>query len=173
MRRPFLILLIALAVPLPARSEPPTPETYRVYLRYQIHAFGNDRIIQYRDMVKKLKGAGFEMDARPEDDEQDVNATLLTGTIPSKEARTLLLEKHVRAVLLAGKDDARLQDLHDKGDTVVRVQLELTPQASTERRMALLDSLRDCLTPLGFHEGFAYDHQAHTRMVGAISKSKL
>src|SRR5438552_9000445 len=102
----FGILVLAAAV----RSEPPTPESYRVYLRYQIHAFGNDRIVQYQDMFKKFKQLGFEIDPRPEGEEEDINATLLTGTIAAKDARDLLLERHTRAVLLAGKDDVRMEN---------------------------------------------------------------
>src|SRR5207249_992590 len=127
----------------------------------------------YRDMFKNLKQLGLEIDPRPEGDETDINATLLTGTIAAKDARDLLLERHVRALLLAGKDDARMQNLKEKPDTLVRVQIELTPQSTIERQIELADKVRGRLRQLEFREGFAYDHQTHTRIVGMIAKGKL
>jgi len=173
MHRQLLTCLASVLFVVPLLAEPPSPETYRVSVRYQIYAYTGDRIVQYREMLKKLEKQGLVLDPRPEGEEDDPRATLLTGTIPAKDARGLLLERHVRAILLADKNDARMKDLNDKPDTQARIQIELTPQASIERQRELVDKVRTCMTPLGFHEGFAYDHQAHTRLVGMIAKSKL
>src|ERR1051326_2443649 len=71
--RHLLVLILGLLFVLPARGEPPTPETYRVGVRYQINAFTNERIVQYRDMVKKLEQQGLDLDPLPEGDELDAN----------------------------------------------------------------------------------------------------
>src|SRR5438876_8586497 len=58
-------------------------ETYHVYLRYQIHAFGNDRVVQYREMFKTLKQAGLE----------DRKSTRLNSSHPSISYAVFCLKK--------------------------------------------------------------------------------
>jgi hypothetical protein len=155
------------------RAEPPVPETYRVFVRYRIEAFGNDRIVQYLEMMKDLKKLGLQADPRPEGEADDPRATLLSGLVSSKDARSLLLERHVRSLLLADKDDPRLENLKDKPETELRVDFEITPQSSPERQRELAGEIRTRLVPLGFREGFAYDHQSYRRLAGVIPKGKL
>jgi hypothetical protein len=164
----FSLLLFGLAGPR-ATAAQPAPEAYQVHLRYQIAAFGNDRIVQYAEMMNKLKALGFQADPRPESDAVDPTANRLTGTIAAKDARKLFQERHVRSVLLIPQGARAL----DKPDALVRVQLELATGLAIDRQRVLAEQTRAVLGTLGFHEGVAYDERGFTRLVGAFPEGKL
>src|SRR5690349_227256 len=82
---------------------PPPPQTYDVQISYRINAFRNQRLMQYYEMLRFLKKAGFQRDPDEEVSEteaEDVKQTRMRGTIPGRQARELLNERHIRSILL-------------------------------------------------------------------------
>jgi hypothetical protein len=49
-------------VPAAPPLAPPAPETYDVRISYRINAFRNERLLQYYEMLRFLKKAGFQRD---------------------------------------------------------------------------------------------------------------
>ncbi len=181
----------AAAAPTSEAAAPPPPAKYDVVVRYDIDAFRNQRVAQFRDMVDLLRRFGFAKGEGPEDEAENRAVNRMSGTIASADARKLLLERHVRAVRLqpAGSDVP-------KGDATVRVQLELngilTPEPgrflygldavrrmesedgpALERQRLLADQARGVLAKLGFREAAGYDTRAFSRLVGTVPASKL
>jgi len=121
----FAVLCTALATTaaLTQPPAPPPPAQYDVQIRYDIDAFRNERVAQYRELLKSLKQVGFVLDqSKVEDsDPENVNATRLYGTVSADKAREILLVRNVHTILLVPKG----VKLDDKA--TVRVQLELAP----------------------------------------------
>jgi len=89
----------------PARADysaPPPPKEYEVDIRYQIYAGRNQRIVQFQDLVRYFESIGFHKKpaADPEAEIQDPNQTRMSGTIASEQASRILLDRHVKALLL-------------------------------------------------------------------------
>jgi hypothetical protein len=172
-RRAILLLIaVALGSPLFAAdlSAPPPPAEYDVQIRYQIDAFRNERLPQYFAMMRYFESLGFQRKGEPEDGEpENPRHTLLAGTIPSKTARKLLAERHVRSVLLLPKGTVLAADAAEP----VRVHLELAGGLSPERQGELAEQVRSVLRDMDFHEGIGYDDRDHTRLVGWIPGGKV
>src|SRR5262245_59414953 len=105
-----------------APPAPAEPEAYNVVIRYQIRAFRNERIRQYREMTAAFKAAGFarDPDEDPGDEAENPRANLMRGTLPARGVRRLLGQRHVGALLLWPEKSK----LPEKG-TRVRVDLML------------------------------------------------
>ncbi len=161
-----LVGTLAAATALTQTPAPPPPKLYDVEIRYSIEAARNDRVAQYRELLKTLKSLGFVLDeSKVEDtDPEDVRATRLYGTVPTDKATQLWQVRSVRSVLLKPPEF--------KAD-VVRVQLTLNPMPSPGRQRELSDQLGQVLAGLGFKEGVSYDHRGYARMVGALPADKL
>src|SRR5262245_23899293 len=124
-RRLIAIVLfgIGTAFVFSAPPAPPAPDTYNVLIRYQINAFGNVRLRQYDEMTRALGAAGFVRDPDEDvaDDEPDnPKATRMRGTVPAKGVARLLLQRHIRTLVLY-PGDAKLP----AKATPVRVDIRL------------------------------------------------
>ena len=69
MTRPILLSLVAAAL-LTAETQaqriaPPPPASYDVQCRYRIRVGRNERIVQFREMVRYFESIGYVMPARP------------------------------------------------------------------------------------------------------------
>lgn len=198
----LVTLLAALALALPALAAPPAatepaapapPAKYDVTVRYSIDVPRHGRVLQFREMKAFFKKHGFTRDEEdlPDDEEDNPRHVRMTGTVPAGSARTLLAERHVRALRLVPAG-AKLPG----AEAPVRVQLELAAgpliepgrylygtaavrQAEQEGGAVLqgqrlfADQVRAVLVKLGFQEAVAYDHRAHTRLLGSIPAGKL
>src|SRR5262245_14611344 len=85
---------------LPQAAAEPVPQEYQVSISYRINAFRNDRVRQFFPMLHYFESLGFHKDEGPEDEAENQAVTRMTGTIPAANARKLLAEPHVRAILL-------------------------------------------------------------------------
>jgi hypothetical protein len=166
-----LLATVAAASALTQTPAPSPPARYDVQIRYQIEAPRNERVRQYKELLKSLKQIGFILDTSrvEETDPEDVRATRLYGTISGAKATQLVGVRNVRAVLLTPTDS---KPPPDKASPV-RVQLLLaqTPGVGSQRQLA--DQMRVVLGGLGFKEGVAYDPLSFTRMVGSIPAGQL
>jgi hypothetical protein len=177
MPRRCISLLLALvgfcAVIAPAAPPaPPPPETYDVQIRYSIVAFRNERLKQYGEMTAYLKSVGFVRDPDedvPENEPEDPKATRMRGTIPAAKARLLLSQRHIKSVLLLPKG-AKLPE--DKNQPV-RVHLQLASGFIEGKQRILSEQTLEVLTALNFRNGYGYDHQGFTRLVGSIPVGQL
>jgi hypothetical protein len=98
-----LLFLGAGAVWAEAPAAPPPPDVYDVVIRYQINAFSNERLVQYAEMMRALREAGFRRDPDeevPENEPADAAVTRLRGTLPAAGVDRVLNQRHVRALLL-------------------------------------------------------------------------
>jgi hypothetical protein len=163
----FVLLFLVEPSSSAAPLAPPSPENYDVQISYRITAFRNERLVQYYDMMRFLKKLGFQRNPQeevPETEPEDVKRTLLSGTIPSRSARALLNERHIRSIQLM-PHGAKLPE--DKA-TRVRVEIELYNGLTPEGQYLLSRQTFEVLAGLQFFEAVGYDHRGHTRLVGSM-----
>lgn len=151
---------------------PPPPATYDVVVRYRIDAFSNERIVQFNAMLKDFAARGFRRDPNeepPPDEAIDVKATRLRGTVPAANARALLLDRHVRTILLlpAGVK------LPEDANQLVRVDIELSRGLSPDRQRLLHSQTVEALGTLKFAEAVGYDNREDSRIVGTLPAGQV
>jgi hypothetical protein len=150
---------------------PPPPKEYEVEIRYQIYASRDQRIVQFQDLVRYLESIGFHKKpaADPEAEILDPNQTRMSGTIASEQVPKILLDPHVKSLLLRPVGIKLPEEL----DKPVKVQLTLASGLPLDRQRLLADQVRERLNLLGFREAIGYDHRGHTRLIGWIRTGNL
>jgi hypothetical protein len=118
---------LAADIPVAEPASPPPPKRYTAEIRYGIDAFRNERVAQFSQMIGFFNKLGFDQDEGPEDEADNSAYTRMSGTVPSANARMLLMERHVRRLLLrpAGMK-------LPVGNAPVRVQIEIVDSAMLE-----------------------------------------
>jgi hypothetical protein len=167
-----LLFLGACSVAAAAVPAPPTPGVYDVRIRYRIDARRNERVVQYAEMMRFLQAHGFRRDPDaevPENEAEDVQSTLLVGTVPGPRARELLGARHVKALLLIPKGTVLPEDK----EQLVRADLTLASGLTPERQRQLHEQAREVLASLRFREGAGYDNRGYTRLTGMIPVGQL
>jgi hypothetical protein len=165
----FVVLGCLLGASPPA---PPPPATYDVVVRYRIDAFQNERIAQFNSMLKKFAALGFRRDPNeepPADEAIDSRITRLRGTVPPANARGLLLDRHVRAILLSPAGSKLPEDANQP----VRVDLELTRGLPPDRQRLLHAQTVEALAALRFIEAVGYDDRGYTRILGTLPAGQV
>ncbi|HJZ90580.1 MAG TPA: hypothetical protein VKE40_06875 [Gemmataceae bacterium] len=147
---------------------PKPPDTYDAQIRYRILADRNERVLQFEAMTKFFGGLGFKEAESEEADLApfDPTAELMTGTIPSKNARRLLEDRRVQTIMLAPPG----YKAPDDPQTPVRVMLELT---KTPDQLRLFNQVEAALRPLGFKKDLGFDTSKFTLIRGNIPASNL
>jgi hypothetical protein len=145
------------------------PKEYKVLVRYRIRAGVNQRLQQFARMLEYFKSIGFKKDPGPETEPEDPDQVLMSGTISSANARKLLMDPHVRSLLLIPAS----YQLPTGDQDLVLVRLELSSTASLQVRQGLAAQLSRLLQGVGFQESIGYDNEGHTRILGSIPASKL
>src|SRR6185437_9728954 len=148
------------------------PEVYDVEISYRINAFRNQRLLQYYEMMRFLKKAGFQRDPEevvPENEPEDVKSTRLRGTIPARRARDLLNERHIKSILLIPHGTKPPEDKTQ----LVRVDLELYSGLSPEGQRQLSEQTSQVLAGIQFRGAVGYDHRGDTRLVGSMPYNRL
>jgi hypothetical protein len=186
MRR--FILLLALtcasgwyAPALAQPPSPPSPEKFKVTLRYYIPTARDQHVVLYDAMIRHLQSLDFEFDPplekRPKTDREDRNKNYMHGVIAASKARKLLENPVVQTIQLVpfAPDEFKLPDGPDEP---VMVRLDLTGNLSPERQRELNNQTRVLLRELGFKEPPGYDHRGpgrriYTRMVGMVPRKNL
>ncbi len=148
---------------------PPPPAKYRVWLRYQLRVTPVERPGHFFQLLDALEALGFKKDAGSENEEADPLADRMTGTIVSANARKLLRDRRVQALVLAPADFKLPED----ADAPVKVRLELLPGLPPTGQRLLSDQVRPLLAAVGFREAIGYDHRGHTRLVGTVPAGRL
>jgi hypothetical protein len=170
-RRIFILVLFgALAYPCFAGepAAPTPPKRHDVRLRYRIDAFRKERLEQFDKLLAHFKEIGFDKNPGPDDEPENPKATRMTGSIDSDNARKLLLDRHVKSLLLfpAGA-------MVPEGDTPVRVRLELVGGLNERGQQTLADQVREVLASLKFQEAVGYESKGNRLLVGMIPASNL
>jgi hypothetical protein len=165
-----VFLCLALACPCLAAdpAAPPPPKRYDVRLRYQIDAFRKERLVLFDELLKHFKEIGFDKNPGPDDEPENPKYTHMTGSIASEDARKLLVDRHVKSLLLTPAGG-----MVPEGDTPVRVQLDLVGGLNTQNQQKLADQVREVLAPLGFREAVGYESRGNRRLLGMIPAGKL
>jgi hypothetical protein len=145
------------------------PARYDVELRYRINASRNQRIAQFLAMTRDLESLGFKKNPGEESEAEDPTETRMTGSIDAANARKLLDEPHVKALLLVPAGYV----LPQEAKAPVKVHLDLASGLPADRQRSLEDQVRVRLAPLGFREAIGYDNRGHTRLVGWIPRGEL
>ncbi|MBV9122359.1 MAG: hypothetical protein JO112_03225, partial [Planctomycetes bacterium] len=173
---PLLLLVSALAglafpgVRAGAQPDSPAPPAeYKVEIRYQIYAVGNNRLTQFFQMVHDLEALGFHKDPGPADEAENPAQTRMTGTIRSANALKILDVDHVLAIQLMPAGTALPADPAKP----VTVSLTLISGFTPERQRVLEDQVRAKLALLNFQEFAGYDNRGHTRMGGTIPAGQV
>ena len=173
-RATILSLITALLLAAPATAQPrlvpPPPPVYAVQIRYRIRVGGNERVLQYRDMMSRLAAAGFVRTDVPDPNEPiDPNADRMAGTIPSGRVGELLAEPHVKTILLMPAG----YKLPDDPEQRVLVQIKLAEGLSPNRQHDLFFQSLDKLQRMGLTEKVGYDHEDFTRILGTIPADEV
>jgi hypothetical protein len=150
---------------------PPPPTEYNVEIRYQIYSAPGQRITQFQDLVKFLESIGFHKKpaADPRAEILDPRQTRMSGTIASDKVRQILLDPHIKSLLLIPVG----LTLPEDGSKPVKVQLELASGLPLDRQRLLAEQVLEKLHFLGFRPAIGYDPRGHTRLVGWIPRSNL
>jgi hypothetical protein len=172
-RRSVLVFCLAVGFTSPLAAQrivPSAPAKYDAQIRYSIRAGSNQRIEQFRAMIKYLESIGFER--VPSDDPleaADMTAERLRGTLPSDKVRDLLRETHIRTVLLVPAGMTPPENPEQR----VLVQLELENRLSPRLQKELANQARARLAGIGFVEKVGYDHLGNTRLLGTIPAGEV
>jgi hypothetical protein len=148
------------------------PEVYDVQISYRINAFRNERLLQYNEMMRFLKKAGFQRDSEEvvsETEAEDATHTRLRGTIPARRARDLLNERHIRSILLLPHG---VKPPEDKSQ-LVRVEIELFNGLGPEGHRQLSEQTSQVLAGIQFRGAVGYDHRGYTRLVGSMPYNRV
>jgi hypothetical protein len=171
-RRAGSLLLMFLTVGLvwAAPPAPPDPSGYQVVIRYQIAAFRTERIRQYEEMTSWFKSLGFKRDPDDvsEDEADNPDHVRMKGTVPARSVPKLLLERHVRALLLV-PESAKLPDK----DARVRVDLTLRSGLPPEKQRDLGRQTAEVLAGIGFQPAVGFDNRGETRLLGSLPAAAL
>lgn len=166
---PLLALLLVAGASFAQPVTPAPPAEYDVRIRYQIEAFRNERLEQFRPMMKYLESVGFKkLDEGIEDEAENPRVTRMKGTVPAAGARKLVAPRQVRTVLLIPKGTTLPAEAEP-----VRVQIELTSSLPPDRQRILAAQVREVLATMGFREAVGYDNRGQTRLVGMIPVKAL
>jgi hypothetical protein len=158
-----------LSVLLAQPAAPPPPKEYRVVIRYRIRADPYQRVPQYRALLRHLETIGFHRDPGEEEEADDPAQTRMTGIIAAANARRILENRYVNAILLmpVGWDQAAA------GAQRVRVQAGLEQVLSPVPQALLSAQVSELMRNIGFVEAVGYDHRGHTRLVGTLPADQL
>jgi hypothetical protein len=164
------VAVVALPVTASAQTNSPgLPEEYAARIRYRIYAPTADRIQQFSEMLRYLDSIGFQKDPGDDDEAEDPTETRVTGVIRAASAPKLLLEPHIKAIILIPQG----YKLPEAADALVHVNLELATGLARESQSALEDQTRQRLLALGFRENIGYDNRGHSRMLGWVPLNHL
>lgn len=144
---------------------PPPPDNYQTIIKYAIRAERQERVAQFREMLAYFESLGFKKEPGPENEPEDADLTLMRGTISAANARKLLLQRHVRAVLVAPAGF----DLTAEGDKPVRVEVGLTGGLEPVRQAQILGQVQNFLVETGFRPALGFDNRGNTRIVGTLA----
>lgn len=174
MTRPGLLLAALLLSASPAAAQvayPPRPETYDVHLRYRIRADRDERIRQFREMERFLKGMGFVPAPREDADLDafDPSAERMAGTMPSANAARLFEDPRIQTAVFvpAGRQ------LPDDPAAPVQVRLILAGGLAPEQQRLLHAQVARHLGLMGFREGVAYDTLGYRLLRGSLPTGNL
>jgi hypothetical protein len=167
--RPALLSFIASLLLAPAtpaqRIVPPPPPEYAVQFRYRIRVGGNERVVQYREMMRHLAAAGFRRTDTPESNEAvDPKADRMSGVIAANRVGDLLGEPHVKSILLMPNG----YKLPDNPEQRVLVQIKLVETSSLSQQRALFYQALDKLRRMGLVDKVGYDQEDYSRILGSI-----
>src|SRR5262249_17550990 len=125
---------------------------------------------QFGRMVRYFESVGFKKSPGPATEPEDPEQILMSGTIAQANARKLLVDPHVKAVLLIPSDYQMPSGEQD----LALVSLELVSTANLQVRERLAAQLRALLhTAVGLEEAVGYDNRGHNRILGSLPASKL
>ena len=162
-----LVLLLAAANAAPAQVVyPARPEKVDVQLRYRIRADRDERVRQFRELEKTLKGLGFERTRKLDDDLDilDPTAERFEGVIESKNVEKLLDNAWVRTILFKPTDYTLPAD----AAAPVSVRIRIAGGYLPAEQQKLHGQVAEQLGKMGFRQFVAYDHDRYTLLRGDL-----
>jgi hypothetical protein len=168
----LLAVLLLSAPPVAAQvAYPSRPESYDVHFRYRIRADRDERIRQFRELERFLKGVGFSPAAREDADLDafDPTAERMNGTMPSANAARLFEDAHILTALFvpAGRQ------LPDDPAAQVQVRLILSGGFAAPQQRLLHEQVAKHLETMGFREAVAYDTMNYRLLRGSLPVGNL
>jgi len=153
--------------------EPARPEKVTVLIRYQILAERNDRILQYRALMKYLESIGF-VDDRPNEMERaedalDPAAHRLQGTIPSANILRILQHPLVQNFIVAPPGFS----FAENPDELTMVRIVLRSGLLGSDQQLLHRQVLERLQIFQFQEALGYDTLQYTQIKGRLAKKFL
>ncbi len=147
--------------------EPARPEAVEVHIRYRIRTERDQRIVQYRGLMRYLESLGF-VDARRDDPNRDLDALdpaaeRLRGRIPAAKVLKILQHPAVRTILFAPADYA-----YPAADEPVPVRIVIRDGLTRAAQQLLYRQVLQRLQLLGFEEFLGYDHRNWTQIKGQV-----
>jgi hypothetical protein len=169
---PLIVLLalsgLANAQPRDPVKEPPRAEKLDIQLRYRIRAERDERVRQYRSLMKYLESLGFQ-DARADDPNRDLdildpNAERFVGTISSAKVLDTLNDSRIQNILFAPSGYM----YPDSGDKPVPIRIMLRAGLIPSAQQALYLQALAQLELLGYKDFLGYDTRGYTQLKGTI-----
>src|SRR5262245_38230614 len=128
--------------PVVAGPEKQLVNSYNVTLRCRLDSNRNARVVQWRDLVKRLEKVGFKKEKGW--DGEEFYGDVMKGTMPASGLGQLRRERQVVSTLLVPEG----QQL--KTDGPVMVRFELTPDLGAPMQAEVAEKTKRLLQPLGW-----------------------
>lgn len=148
---------------------PEPPAVYQFKLRYIAPTAREQRETRFEEMLDALRQLGAELDNAELLDANDLDASIITGKIPSATARQALAIPIVQTLLLLPAD----YQLPQIDGARVKVNLELVEGLLPQTQRQLREQTLLLLDGLAFAPSVAYDHRSFTRIRGTIPAELL
>ena len=149
--------------------QPAPPKEYDVQIRFRIRAPQPTWFDRFDELQAYLKGIGFVRTGKPDEELEDVDADVLTGSIASTNALKILAHPFVQTILLS----PRGYKVPDAPDAPVKVNLTLATGLPPDRQRVFAEQSLEHLSKIGFRNAVGYDHRGHTRLFGTINAANL
>lgn len=164
-----LVLLLALSPWLYVKAKGDKGEAvggtlYQVKMRLRLDANRSQRVKLFRELVARLKAAGFNKDPGLEGEE--FYGDLISGTVRSNGLMALRRETAIDAAVA-------IPEGYQAPETGALVRLYLLPAFGPQQQRELADKVRGILGPLGFKEAVGYHHDQHRQLVGRLPSGSL
>lgn len=137
---------------------------YQVKMRLRLDANRSQRVKLFRELVARLKAAGFHKDPGLEGEE--FYSDMISGTVRSIGLPALRREGVIDVALA-------IPEGYQAPETGALVRFYLLPAFGPQQQRELADKVRGILGPLGFKEAVGYYHDQHRQLVGRIPSGNL
>jgi hypothetical protein len=137
---------------------------YQVKMRLRLDANRSQRVKLFRELVARLKAAGFNKDPGLEGEE--FYGDMISGSVRSNGLAALRREAVIDVALA-------IPEGYQAPETGALVRLYLLPAFGPQQQREIAEKVRTILGPLGFKEAVGYHHDQHRQLVGRLPSGNL